>query len=290
MKRSALLVGINDYKGISDLRGCINDVTNMRSILKTYLGFTNKDIRVLVDERATKANIIHRLKHMVDKAVPGDLLVFHFSGHGSQVRDRDGDELKDQMDEILCPWDMNWDNGFITDDTLNDIFRSLKPGVMLEVFLDCCHSGTGLRDIGLGRPAELGPEHPTLNRYLEPPMDIHCRLEGDEDEVKEIKRFKTENSNTLKHVLWAGCMDYQTSADAYINGSYNGAFTYYMCKHLRETHCEIGRNALLKRVRASLKHNRYSQIPQLECDDTLRDKDTGFFINDDSKVKEVHPS
>jgi len=33
MARRALLVGINDYKGISDLRGCINDVTNMRDVI-----------------------------------------------------------------------------------------------------------------------------------------------------------------------------------------------------------------------------------------------------------------
>lgn len=293
MKRKALLVGVNDYKGISDLRGCINDVTNMRSILKTYLGFTNRDIRVLVDERASKDNIIHRLKHMVANAVPGDLLVFHFSGHGSQVRDRDGDELKDHMDEIICPWDMNWDNGFITDDTLNDIFRSLKPGVMLEVILDCCHSGTGLRDVGLGRPAEMGPEHATLNRFLPPPMDIACRLEGEEDEVSEIRGFKTENRSTLRHVLWAGCKDNQTSADAYINGSYNGAFTYYFCKHIRETQAKITRKELLRRIQASLHYNNYSQIPQLECEATLRNTDTRSFIKNGSKSKakeEPHPN
>ena len=110
MANRALLVGINDYQGISDLRGCINDVTNMRDILKTHLGFTNKDIRVLVDRRATRANILKRLRWMVDGAKPGDFLVFHFSGHGSQIRDRDGDELQDQMDELICPWDMNWDS------------------------------------------------------------------------------------------------------------------------------------------------------------------------------------
>jgi len=32
MARSAVLVGINDYRGISDLRGCSNDVTHMRDI------------------------------------------------------------------------------------------------------------------------------------------------------------------------------------------------------------------------------------------------------------------
>ena len=125
MAKRALLVGVNDYQGISDLRGCINDVTNMRNILKTYLGFKNEDIRVLVDRRASKANILHRLRLMVDEAKAGDFLVFHFSGHGSQIRDRDGDELRDQMDELICPWDMNWDNGFITDDMLYEIFSQL---------------------------------------------------------------------------------------------------------------------------------------------------------------------
>lgn len=108
MTRQALLVGVNDYHRISDLRGCINDVTNMRSILKTYLGFSNDEIRVLVDQRATKENILFRLKKMVAGAKSGDFMVFHFSGHGSQIRDRDHDELKDHMDELICPYDMNW--------------------------------------------------------------------------------------------------------------------------------------------------------------------------------------
>ena len=96
MANKALLVGINDYKGISDLRGCLNDVTNMRNILKTYLGFTNKDIRVLADSRATKENIVTRLNTMVAQAKPGDFLVFHFSGHGSQIPDRNNDEPEHQ--------------------------------------------------------------------------------------------------------------------------------------------------------------------------------------------------
>lgn len=270
MAKKALLVGINDYQGISDLRGCINDVTNMRDILKTYLRFTNRDIRVLVDNRATKANIIARLEYMVRKAKTGDFLVFHFSGHGSQIRDRDGDELKDHMDELICPYDMNWDGTFITDDTLNSIFTKLPKGVLLEVFLDSCHSGTGLRDVGLGRPPELGPEHPTLSRYLSPPIDIACRLEGDEDDLKTERSFSGTDRSTVHHILWSGCKANQTSADAYINNSYNGAFTYYFCKHMRTSGGGISRKELLRRVRQSLYKGGYSQIPQLECEATVR--------------------
>lgn len=270
MAKKALLVGINDYQGISDLRGCINDVTNMRDILKSHLRFTNRDIRVLVDNRATKDNIIARLEYMVRKAKTGDFLVFHFSGHGSQIRDRDGDELKDQMDELICPYDMNWDGTFITDDTLNNIFTKLPKGVLLEVFLDCCHSGTGLRDVSLGRPPELGPEHPTLPRYLPPPIDIACRLEGDEDDMKAERTFSGAGRSTVHHILWSGCKANQTSADAYINNSYNGAFTYYFCKHMRTSGGGISRKELLRRVRQSLYNGGYSQIPQLECEATVR--------------------
>lgn len=270
MTKQALLVGINDYQGISDLRGCINDVTNMRNILKTYLGFSNKDIRVLVDKRATKENILYRLEKMVDGAKAGDFLVFHFSGHGSQIRDRDNDELKDHMDELICPYDMNWDNGFITDDMLHDIFTKLPNDILLEVFLDSCHSGTGLKDISLGRPAELGPENPILYRHLPPPMDIECRVEGEVDDLEPVRGFKSKDRSTVHHILWAGCKDNQTSADAYIDGTYNGAFTYYFCKHMRDTGGNLSRKELLQRIRNSLSYGGYSQTPQLEAEATVR--------------------
>jgi hypothetical protein len=264
MARRALLVGINDYKGITDLKGCHNDVGNMRHILKTYLGFTNDDIRVVLDSRATKEAIMYRLEYMVDKAQPGDYMVFHFSGHGSQFRDRDGDELEDQMDEILCPYEMNWDNNFILDDDLDRIFKRVPDGALLEVFLDCCHSGTGTRDI---RPPAQGTQY--VGRYLQPPADILFRAEGDEDQLGPARGFTGANRSgtrsTQKHVLWAGCMANQQSADANINGTYNGAFTYYFCKHIRESGGDISRRNLLERIRESLRHNGYPQLPQLEC-------------------------
>ena len=54
MARKALLAGINDYKGISDLRGCLNDLWNIRDVLKNTLGFRNEDIRVFYDLAQSK--------------------------------------------------------------------------------------------------------------------------------------------------------------------------------------------------------------------------------------------
>ena len=137
-------------------------------------------------------------------------------------------------------------------------FANLPKGVNLEVVLDSCHSGTGTREILAikGLPAELSFKP----RFIPPPVDIACRA----DEDMEVRRLLKGN-NFMNHVLFAGCRDNQTSADGYINGSYNGAFTYYLCKHLRDTQGTTTRAELIKRVRASLKFNGFSQIPQLEA-------------------------
>jgi hypothetical protein len=250
----------------------------MRDILRNYMGFTNTQIRVLTDRRATKAGILQRLAWLVKDAKAGDTLVFHYSGHGSQIRDRDGDELEDGMDELICPADFDWEGTFITDDDLHAIFKPLPAGVTLEVFLDACHSGTGMRDIEFGRPADLGPaggRPQSVPRFLPPPIDIVCRHEGEEDQLKQVQLFNgmrdVAPESASNQVLWAGCRSDQTSADAYIDGKYNGAFTYYFCYHMRRSNGDLSRKDLLSRIRSSLSHGGYSQIPQLEATTKLVD-------------------
>ena len=149
------------------------------------------------------------------------------------------------------------------DDELKAIFSTLPAGVHLDVLLDSCHSGSGTRE------AMEPAGHPTpcisravRQRFLAPPMDILCR-QLDEDDLPLTRILKT--ANLSNHALFSGCRDNQTSADAYISGTYNGAFTYYFCKHIRDVQGAITRAELLKRLRASLKHEGYDQIPQLEC-------------------------
>jgi len=264
MPKRALLIGINDYKSFNDLRGCINDLKSVRKVLMNYLGFEAEDIRVVVDARATKKNILDRINWLVETSQPGDYLVLHFSGHGSQIRDRDGDELVDQLDEIICPYDMDWDGVFITDDELHCIFKELKDDVHLEVVLDCCHSGTGTRELLPVAGPVTGNENleEVRYRYLEPPFDIICR--SDVYQELPLRGFGPKSKiAALNHVLWSGCRENQLAADAYIGGRFHGAFTYYFCRHLEATAGGVSRLGLLRRIRASLHHGGFSQIPQL---------------------------
>ncbi len=116
--KKALLVGINRYPDPgNELKGCINDVRQMAETLKTRYGFPGDgNMRILTDARATTKAILDGLAWLAAGASPGDSLVFHYSGHGSQVPDRNGDETTDRLDEILCPYDLDWDHPLTDDD------------------------------------------------------------------------------------------------------------------------------------------------------------------------------
>ena len=128
----AVLIGINKYDPSlnADLNGCVNDVENMYEVLTKTYAFPHDNIRVLTDYRATGEAMFERMEWLLSHEVPGDELVLHYSGHGSQIRDREGDELKDYMDEILCPTDLDWDRPFIDDD-ISWLFNKKADGVFL---------------------------------------------------------------------------------------------------------------------------------------------------------------
>ena len=269
--KRALCVGINNFKNFPSaaLRGCVNDANDMEKLLKNLLGFQAVDIVKLTDTKATKTNIMKNLKEMVHGAKSGKYshIIFTMSSHGAQVPDLSGDE-PDRVDEAFCPNDLaqngdDWDsNHIIVDDELRDLFIQIPEDVVLEVYLDTCHSGTGLKAIDLlfGRQT----------RYIPPPsLEAFKRVDG--------KRQRGLNKSLLEkgmvqHILWAACRADQTSADANIDGDWHGAFTYYFCKEMNVSQNKLTRNEILEKVRKDLRAGNYTQIPQLECEATARNK------------------
>jgi len=245
--KKALLVGINDYPGtFNDLMGCVNDVQNMCGALTSYFGFAKENINILIDRDATTFNILKALEMLVYEAKPGDFLVFHYSGHGSQVPDTNGDE-KDRLDEIICPCDLDWRSKVIRDDDLSKVFEPVPAGVHIEVILDSCHSGTGLRTAGGAYCRQ---------RFLPMPEEIMVKV-GEQRKVTPIKPERIQ-------VLWAACRANQFAADAYFGGKYGGAFTTSLCESLAASKGQIGRYDLLKSVQEKLKKGGFNQVPQLE--------------------------
>lgn len=152
-RRRAVCVGIDVYP-TAPLYGCVADAEQWTKSLQDR----DFEVELLTNQQATRQGILDALGALVEDGQAGDVLVFQFAGHGTQVPDLDGDE-EDDKDEALCPVDV-YDGAFVIDDDIWDVLGRIRRGVNLTVFLDCCHSGSATRAFGF----PFGGSQPTQRR------------------------------------------------------------------------------------------------------------------------------
>lgn len=150
-KIQGLFIGLNYANTLSRLKGCINDVMNMSQFLTQR---TSMECEVITDEShpmdATYQGILNRLTRFVNKCnrLKAEFVWIHYSGHGSYIRDMNGDE-KDGCDECIVPSDYNTRSGisksprFIIDDQIYTILQGFNnPKCTVICVFDSCNSGT----------------------------------------------------------------------------------------------------------------------------------------------------
>jgi hypothetical protein len=233
----AILIGINYVKSPSSrLRGCITDVNNMAHFLKETLNYDVVDVYTDVkDETKTRFNaIINSLLRLAMNSHRYKLknAWIHFSGHGCSIPDESGDE-KNYLDECIVPSDYE-KKGVISDDVLKQILCKFYKETNVTCIFDCCHSGT-IGDLTYNYNTD---EHvPTLEN--------------------------TTSICSAKVTMISGCMDCQTSADAYnVQGlrRFSGAMTSCLLEVLKTEDLTFN---VVKKLRYVLKEKNFEQIPQL---------------------------
>lgn len=268
MKRRAVLIGINRYQVAgADLRGCVNDVENVEAMLRGHFEFPQSGIRKVTDGRATTARIRSEVTRLVESLKPGDVGLLHYSGHGSNVPDKNGDEA-DERDEILCPTDLDWyDPDLPTDDWLREQLDGLADGAHLTVIFDCCHSGTATRAIP--RPGD------PVARYLPHPYDLMAAESGRSLQgtlrgaATRAARTMPEHTPAdvsvadLPEILLTGCRADQESADARIGRTYQGAMSHSLVRAVKAAKGNLTYRELHERMLEWLAGD-YDQVPQLE--------------------------
>jgi hypothetical protein len=233
--KKAICVGINNYPGTAnDLQGCVNDANDWSELLKG-LGF---ETSLMLDSQATRQKIKTNLNTLIASAGESDVIVFTYSGHGTQVIDSNGDE-GDTYDEAIYVYD-----GTILDDELRMIIDTMNPKATLVVISDSCFSGTVTR---------LVPEN-TKPRFM-PAKNISP------DRVVR-QRFLLPEAN-MPELLISGCSDSEYSYDAEINGRYNGAMTAMALKVIKQNP-NVSYSEFYASLRKLLPSSEYPQTPQLE--------------------------
>lgn len=172
-KKWALIVAISNYPDSTGWNkiNAENDVPLITNMLLRQ-GFQEDNILVLEESNATKQGILDAFRtHLIENVEQGDIIYIHFSSHGQQIFDDNGDEI-DGFDESVVPYDANMHyvpghyegQLHIRDDELGELLTQLRKqagpqGNVLTV-LDACHSGTATRGLATARGTKevLAPE------------------------------------------------------------------------------------------------------------------------------------
>lgn len=271
-RKLALLVGINEYSGnIPRLSGCVNDVLMQQELLTYRYGFNRQDILTLTDKQATRENILTAFEeHLIKQAKPGDVVVFHFSGHGSQVQNPDGDS-PDGLNSTLVPIDGDFPLGYphmggpvehIMGHTLFLLMSALQTE-NVTVVLDSCHSGGGTRGIFRVRAIDGGS-------LLEPsPKELNYQRQWLEKLGMSPQDFITKRrQNIAKGVAIASARREQLAVDFPFGDFHAGAFTYLFTQYLWQRVANEPVTRVMLSVRQSTNslawQRRVIQNPQLE--------------------------
>jgi hypothetical protein len=238
MSKCALLIGINytDVSGIS-LRGCIDDIVGMKTMLVSQYGFDPANILMLRDDMAdhmpTRDNMMKAIYRLMSISSQCSEIWIHYSGHGSQIQDPSS---KDAYDSVIVPVDYQT-KGLIVDNELCTALQYSKCPTM--VLMDCCHSGNVC-------------ELQYTTEYL------------DNNKFSTLKN-KRPLMNNPNIVVFSGCKENQTAADMfdYDDRDYEGAFTDAFLDALKLYQYNVSIKPLYQRVCRALVEGGFAQKPMI---------------------------
>ncbi len=241
MKSKAILFGINYVDTDLELNGCVNDAYNLQEYLKSIniintKVFTDTNIETINDVSASGIyiNILKLANESYSENL--DFVWISYSGHGSYIKDLNGDELSGN-DQCIVPLDYET-NGYITDDTIAYLLNLFNPKTKIFLLFDSCFSGSV--------------------------CDLKYRYTSDTTTITENIKSKCKS----EIICISGCTDDQKSADCKytINdlATYGGALTtafLYVLKNNPEYIDNIF--ILIQSMKNKILEWNLTQIPQI---------------------------
>lgn len=274
MTKYALLVGINYTGTFAALKGCINDVTDIRNLIMSW-GFPQENITFMTDNTKGSMypnayNITFQINKLCSILKPGDQAIFYYSGHGTRIRDYSKDEISG-YDSCIVPIDFR-SVGVVNDDTIKYYINKIPSGANLFCVFDSCNSGTvcdlkyNLFDVSYRK-------------------DITVKLNGFDYTQWARSQMVTVNpkqNDTVADVIsLSGCRDDQVSYDLGRNGALTSSFLQVVRKYSSGGKPTLQLQHILQNVRGVIQTMRLSQAPQLM---TGKPYDTNVLFKDFLKI------
>ncbi|MEO1148350.1 MAG: caspase family protein [Cyanobacteria bacterium J06638_22] len=277
-RKLALLVGINAYPTpIPDLYGCVNDVALQYHLLVHRFGFNPADIVTLSDTQTdstltpSRENILWAFQeHLIAQARPGDVVVFHYSGHGGRIVDPNpirieacGTNQSPGLNGTLVPNDPVdlTPNGseIVVSDIMGRTLFLLSHALQTEnvtMVLDSCYAGAGtrgnitVRSVGNSRLARNGISLVASQEELAFQEKLMADYGWSMDDFQQRR-----SQGIAKGVAIGSASCNQEAVDA-VFGNFNaGAFSYMLTRYLWQLPAAQAFTA----VQANLRRSTYAE-------------------------------
>lgn len=217
----AMVVGINNYKHLPNLRGAVNDAEMLRDALH-HINVQLPEERVLLNEQATRDAFIRGWNDMLEEAKSGDTLILTFAGHGGQKPDGNPLDEEDEMDELLTFHDFHSENppkGYIIDDELYGLFKEAKA-YHIVFLVDACHSSGMVRNpvqqlAGQYRSSGFWDIQPDI-----PPPEPILPTQSDNQPLAHVTLITAVHADSLK------------VSETILNNKLHGALSWYFAQAL----------------------------------------------------------
>ncbi len=261
----ALIVSVDDYPPpLPALRGCVADARAIEALLRDRVPADRLRIRTLTDSAATRAAVVAAFQAHLGQAALHDTALFWYAGHGSQQTSAAPIEIEPTgLDQTLVLIDSRQaGSADLADKELGALVAKVSAGgAHVVVGLDCCHSGSGTRELEPDVRARRAPAD------LRPP-DLRPVLDGltatpDSSGAQSGWHLAAPG----RHILLAACRSDQTAKETSVDGVTRGVLSAAVEEALRAATSPLRYRDLHRRATATVRHLVRDQSPQLEVTD-----------------------
>lgn len=265
----ALLVGIDAYRDpITPLSGCRNDIELAGRLLRGRA--PDVALTTLLDEQATRANIVAGFQHHLARAGAGDIALFWFSGHGSTGRlpaDLWYAESAGECQTVVCYDSRRGGVGDLYDKELAILVRDVTAGgARLVTIMDSCHS-RGVMRSATGLPPRFAPS-------LATPPTLRALLPGLVADAQDPNR-PMPGAKVPGHIALSACQEHELANEDRVDGIPHGVFSHALNRTLARLGPRATYREVLSGARCLVEGRFHRQLPALEVADP-HDADLDF--------------
>lgn len=268
--KHALIVGVDKYGNLDpkyELSGCVNDAKLMKSILVDHFRFDESSITSLHNEDASQDGILAQMNRLADDVGKDDIVLFHYSGHGSTRTSADPSEASG-MDSTIMPTDSGRHpkpNLDISDKDINAwLERLTRKTRNITLIFDCCHSGTITRDAFGGKVRAVEDDNRSLEEMGIDPANVPKPTKAATREVGPSGWLTLSDA----YVVMSGCRDDECSYEyTDVDGGEeitNGALTYFLTNALTRAKPGTTYRDVFELARQQVNATYPAQNPQIE--------------------------